>query len=176
MGSAGSVGASRTARSGFGGGGEPPSIGGTAHEARRGSYRGWPSDHGYALPPTRGPLTLCGCGAGDGAGESGDAGEDGEGGERGDGEGGLKKTKKKKKKGLQQTDPPTIPIHKFFPSGIFPEGEIQQYDDRCGARTHPTSHGGRRTSELRGNTLPLSYLSSALPAGEGGLYMRFQGA
>jgi len=76
---------------------------------------------------------------GAGAGESGDAGEGGEGGEGGDGEGASKK-KKKKKKGLQQTDPPTIPIHKFFPSGIFPEGEIQQYDDRCAARTHPTSH------------------------------------
>ncbi|KAJ4904529.1 Methionine aminopeptidase 2B [Raphanus sativus] len=29
----------------------------------------------------------------------------------------------------QQTDPPTIPVVKLFPSGEFPEGEIQQYKD-----------------------------------------------
>ncbi|KAH0894484.1 hypothetical protein HID58_056913 [Brassica napus] len=36
---------------------------------------------------------------------------------------------KASKKKPQQTDPPTIPIVKFFPSGDFPEGEIQQYKD-----------------------------------------------
>ncbi|EAY83984.1 hypothetical protein OsI_39210 [Oryza sativa Indica Group] len=41
-----------------------------------------------------------------------------------------KKSKSKKKKGpLQQTDPPSIPIDELFPSGDFPEGEIQQYKD-----------------------------------------------
>ncbi|XP_065863049.1 methionine aminopeptidase 2B [Euphorbia lathyris] len=41
-----------------------------------------------------------------------------------------KKNKSKKKKELpQQTDPPTIPIIELFPSGEFPEGEIQQYKD-----------------------------------------------
>ncbi|KAH0854632.1 hypothetical protein HID58_057832 [Brassica napus] len=40
-----------------------------------------------------------------------------------------KKNKNKSKKKPQQTDPPTIPIVKFFPSGDFPEGEIQQYKD-----------------------------------------------
>lgn len=29
----------------------------------------------------------------------------------------------------QQTDPPTIPVIELFPSGEFPEGEIQQYKD-----------------------------------------------
>ncbi|KAI9084382.1 hypothetical protein K1719_033724 [Acacia pycnantha] len=41
-----------------------------------------------------------------------------------------KKNKSKKKKELpEQTDPPTIPILDLFPSGDFPEGEIQQYKD-----------------------------------------------
>ncbi|CAD6245790.1 unnamed protein product [Miscanthus lutarioriparius] len=41
-----------------------------------------------------------------------------------------KKNKSKKKKGpLQQTDPPSIPVDELFPSGEFPEGEIQQYKD-----------------------------------------------
>jgi hypothetical protein len=36
----------------------------------------------------------------------------------------------RKKKGmLEQTDPPSIPIIDLFPSGNFPEGEIQQYKD-----------------------------------------------
>ncbi|KAI4974661.1 hypothetical protein ZWY2020_048268 [Hordeum vulgare] len=41
-----------------------------------------------------------------------------------------KKSKAKKKKdSLQQTDPPSIPVDELFPSGDFPEGEIQQYKD-----------------------------------------------
>ncbi|KAG2258579.1 hypothetical protein Bca52824_077873 [Brassica carinata] len=40
-----------------------------------------------------------------------------------------KKKKNKSKKKPQQTDPPTIPVVKLFPSGDFPEGEIQQYKD-----------------------------------------------
>ncbi|KAM0846421.1 hypothetical protein ACQ4PT_055684 [Festuca glaucescens] len=41
-----------------------------------------------------------------------------------------KKSKAKKKKDpLQQTDPPSIPVDELFPSGDFPEGEIQQYLD-----------------------------------------------
>ncbi|GMP96891.1 hypothetical protein CsSME_00045330 [Camellia sinensis var. sinensis] len=41
-----------------------------------------------------------------------------------------KKSKSKKKKELpEQTDPPSIPIVELFPSGEFPEGEIQQYKD-----------------------------------------------
>ncbi|KAJ7597389.1 methionine aminopeptidase 2-like protein [Mycena floridula] len=45
----------------------------------------------------------------------------------------LKKKKKKKKpnkkKKPEQTDPPRIGLSKFYPDGIFPEGEIQQYKD-----------------------------------------------
>ncbi|KAH0889978.1 hypothetical protein HID58_052407 [Brassica napus] len=37
--------------------------------------------------------------------------------------------KKKKKSSLQQTDPPSIPVIDLFPSGEFPEGEIQEYKD-----------------------------------------------
>ncbi|KAG7570411.1 Peptidase M24 [Arabidopsis thaliana x Arabidopsis arenosa] len=41
-----------------------------------------------------------------------------------------KKSKSKKKKNsLQQTDPPSIPVLDLFPSGEFPQGEIQQYKD-----------------------------------------------
>ncbi|KAL9661732.1 hypothetical protein QQ045_026560 [Rhodiola kirilowii] len=41
-----------------------------------------------------------------------------------------KKSKtKKKKEALQQTDPPSVPVIDLFPSGEFPEGEIQQYKD-----------------------------------------------
>ncbi|XP_030442738.1 methionine aminopeptidase 2B isoform X1 [Syzygium oleosum] len=41
-----------------------------------------------------------------------------------------KKNKSKKKKELpEQTDPPSIPVAELFPSGEFPEGEIQQYKD-----------------------------------------------
>ncbi|XP_030955261.1 methionine aminopeptidase 2B-like isoform X1 [Quercus lobata] len=41
-----------------------------------------------------------------------------------------KKNKSKKKKELpEQTDPPSIPVTDLFPSGEFPEGEIQQYKD-----------------------------------------------
>jgi methionyl aminopeptidase len=36
---------------------------------------------------------------------------------------------RKKKDRLQQTDPPSIPVDELFPSGDFPEGEIQQYLD-----------------------------------------------
>ncbi|KAG6491376.1 hypothetical protein ZIOFF_052716 [Zingiber officinale] len=36
---------------------------------------------------------------------------------------------KKKKEPLQQTNPPSIPVDELFPSGEFPEGEIQQYKD-----------------------------------------------
>ncbi|XP_024402792.1 methionine aminopeptidase 2B [Physcomitrium patens] len=41
-----------------------------------------------------------------------------------------KKPKSKKKNNvLEQTDPPSIPVKDLFPSGDFPEGEIQQYKD-----------------------------------------------
>lgn len=36
---------------------------------------------------------------------------------------------RKKKDPLEQTDPPSIPVDELFPSGEFPEGEIQQYRD-----------------------------------------------
>jgi methionyl aminopeptidase len=36
---------------------------------------------------------------------------------------------RKKKSSLQQTDPPSIPVLELFPSGDFPQGEIQQYND-----------------------------------------------
>ncbi|KAF9003885.1 peptidase M24A methionine aminopeptidase [Cyathus striatus] len=40
-----------------------------------------------------------------------------------------KKKKKPKKKKPVQTDPPRVPIAKFYPSGNYPEGEIQEYKD-----------------------------------------------
>ena len=40
-----------------------------------------------------------------------------------------KKKKKSKKKKLEQSDPPRIGLSKLFPTGIYPEGEIQPYKD-----------------------------------------------
>ncbi|WMV06918.1 hypothetical protein MTR67_000303 [Solanum verrucosum] len=40
-----------------------------------------------------------------------------------------KNKSKKKKEPPQQTDPPSIPVAELYPSGEFPEGEIQQYKD-----------------------------------------------
>lgn len=40
-----------------------------------------------------------------------------------------KKKKNNKKKKKMQTEPPTIPISVLFPSKIYPEGEICQYND-----------------------------------------------
>jgi hypothetical protein len=36
-----------------------------------------------------------------------------------------------KKAPFQQPDPPSIPVDELFPSGEFPEGEIQQYCFFC---------------------------------------------
>ncbi|KAI9056974.1 peptidase M24A methionine aminopeptidase [Trametes sanguinea] len=46
-----------------------------------------------------------------------------------------KKKKKSKKKKLEQTEPPTIPVSKFFPDGNYPEGELQEYKDDNAYRT-----------------------------------------
>ncbi|KAJ7519884.1 hypothetical protein O6H91_20G059400 [Diphasiastrum complanatum] len=40
-----------------------------------------------------------------------------------------KNRSRKKKSSLEQTDPPSIPIKDLYPTGEFPEGEIQQYKD-----------------------------------------------
>ncbi|KAF8846131.1 peptidase M24A, methionine aminopeptidase [Paxillus ammoniavirescens] len=47
----------------------------------------------------------------------------------GEGQKKKKKKKKPKKKKVQQTDPPRIGLSKIFPSGLYPEGEIQPYKD-----------------------------------------------
>lgn len=49
----------------------------------------------------------------------------------------AKKKKKKKKKSAkkkpEQTDPPRIALSKFYPDGVYPEGEIQPYKDEYAA-------------------------------------------
>jgi hypothetical protein len=71
------------------------------------------------------------------------------------GEGKKKKKKKKpKKKKLEQTDPPRLGLSKFFPDGIYPEGEIQPYKDeyvcnlsmslRCSNAMPKVTRGERR--------------------------------
>lgn len=40
-----------------------------------------------------------------------------------------KKKKKTKKKKLEQSDPPRVGLSKLFPTGVYPEGEIQPYKD-----------------------------------------------
>jgi methionyl aminopeptidase len=48
------------------------------------------------------------------------------------GEGKKKKKKKKpKKKKAEQSDPPRIGLSKFYPDGVYPEGEIQLYKKEC---------------------------------------------
>lgn len=45
-----------------------------------------------------------------------------------------KKSNKKKKKGgaaVQQTDPPTVPVSKFFKDGQYPVGETHEYLNEC---------------------------------------------
>ena len=42
--------------------------------------------------------------------------------------------RKKKKKKTEQGDPPRIGLSKFYPDGIYPEGEIQLYKDECVGR------------------------------------------
>ena len=51
-----------------------------------------------------------------------------------------KKKKKPKKKKPQQSDPPRVGLSKFFPDGIYAEGEIQPYKDEC---VHVIAQGGR---------------------------------
>lgn len=34
-----------------------------------------------------------------------------------------------------QTEPPSIPIARFFPDNVYPVGEVQEYKDECAART-----------------------------------------
>ncbi|KAJ7040350.1 methionine aminopeptidase 2-like protein [Mycena alexandri] len=46
-----------------------------------------------------------------------------------------KKKKKPKKKKPEQSDPPRIPLSKFFPDGNYPVGEIQYYKDDNAWRT-----------------------------------------
>jgi len=46
------------------------------------------------------------------------------------GEGKKKKKKRKpKKKKPEQSEPPRVGLSRFFPDGIYPEGEIQPYKD-----------------------------------------------
>ncbi|KZV87996.1 methionine aminopeptidase 2-like protein [Exidia glandulosa HHB12029] len=67
--------------------------------------------------------------------------------------GGAAKKKKKKKKpkkkagaGAKQSEPPRVPVTKLFPSGVFPEGEIQEYKDDNAYRT--TSEEKRHLERL----------------------------
>ncbi|KAG9083536.1 Methionine aminopeptidase 2, partial [Ceratobasidium sp. UAMH 11750] len=59
----------------------------------------------------------------------------------GDGEGAKKKKKKKKSKKKKtaapavQSDPPRVGLSFLFPSGIYPEGEIQEYKNENSYRT-----------------------------------------
>ncbi|KAI3852375.1 hypothetical protein MKX03_018855 [Papaver bracteatum] len=57
-----------------------------------------------------------------------------------------KNKSKKKKEPLQQTDPPSIPVLELFPSGDFPEGEIEDYKDDNLWRT--TSEEKRESERL----------------------------
>ncbi|KAF5312452.1 hypothetical protein D9619_002629 [Psilocybe cf. subviscida] len=64
------------------------------------------------------------------------------------GEGKKKKKKKKPKKKTkaEQSEPPRVPVSKFFPSGKYPEGEIQPYKNENSYRT--TSEEKRYNEKL----------------------------
>lgn len=47
-----------------------------------------------------------------------------------------KKPKKPKQKGLKQSDPPRIPVSRFFPDGNYPEGETHEYKEYVQSLTH----------------------------------------
>ncbi|KAL1923995.1 uncharacterized protein VTP21DRAFT_7030 [Calcarisporiella thermophila] len=67
--------------------------------------------------------------------EDGEEGEEEVEEEGGESAGKKKKKKKSKKKSggnggsMKQTEPPTIPVSKLFPNGVYPEGEILEYKD-----------------------------------------------
>ncbi|TRM66130.1 methionine aminopeptidase 2-like protein [Schizophyllum amplum] len=46
-----------------------------------------------------------------------------------------KKKPKKKKKAAEQSEPPRVGLSKLFPSGVYPEGELQPYKDDNSYRT-----------------------------------------
>ncbi|KAG6842449.1 hypothetical protein C0991_007579 [Blastosporella zonata] len=80
------------------------------------------------------------------------------------GEGKKKKKKKKpKKKKAEQSDPPRIGLSKFFPDGIYPEGEIQPYKDD---NTWRTTSEEKRYNEKMANEDPETTYQSIRRAAE----------
>ncbi|KAF8625199.1 hypothetical protein AX15_005504 [Amanita polypyramis BW_CC] len=74
------------------------------------------------------------------------------------GEGKKKKKKKKpKKKKPEQTDPPRVGLSKFYPGGIYPEGEIQTYKNDNAWRT--TSEEKRYLEKLANEDPDTTYQS-----------------
>ena len=62
-----------------------------------------------------------------------------------------KKNKKKnnKKKRVRQTEPPTVGLTRMFPSGVFPEGELQAYDESKFDDTRQRETGEERRERER---------------------------
>ncbi|KAF8738645.1 hypothetical protein AX14_010747 [Amanita brunnescens Koide BX004] len=74
------------------------------------------------------------------------------------GEGKKKKKKKKsKKKKPEQSDPPRVGLSKFYPDGIYPEGEVQTYKDDNAWRT--TSEEKRYLEKLANEDPETTYQS-----------------
>lgn len=103
-----------------------------AEEAANGVSLLQVSENGSAAHAAKPPVSAEGPGGA--GGENEDEDEEGEG--EGDGAAATKKKPKKKKNksqrkkaNLEQTDPPSIPVKDLFPSGQFPEGEVQRYKD-----------------------------------------------
>ncbi|KAF8594644.1 peptidase M24A, methionine aminopeptidase [Ceratobasidium sp. AG-I] len=80
-------------------------------------------------------------------------------GEAAEGEGAKKKKKKKKSKkkkaAVVQSDPPRVGLSLLFPSGIYPEGEIQEYKNDNSYRT--TSAEKREADRLTGEDPETTY-------------------
>ena len=49
-----------------------------------------------------------------------------------------------------QTEPPSVPLARFFPGGVYPPGEIQEYKDECAALWFPWQNALAATIARRG--------------------------
>ncbi|KAH7914722.1 peptidase M24, structural domain-containing protein, partial [Hygrophoropsis aurantiaca] len=68
-----------------------------------------------------------------------------------------KKKKKPKKKKVEQSDPPRVGLSRMFPSGVYPEGEIQPYKDDNAWRT--TSEEMRYNERMANEDPEITYQS-----------------
>lgn len=72
-----------------------------------------------------------------------------------------KKPKKKGKAALKQTSPPTIPVSQLFPSGDYPQGEIQPYQQATARTTAAEARYNERQRHWEDPTFLENYRKAA---------------